>query len=174
MLFFPSCFFCPPFSTAHTGSHSQEGEMKVYRRESKDPSDVCDRLKAFHSITGISAKEMCEYFYDLDVKLKWDHSLDSVRALEHLDADTLTMHLVFKRVWPSAQRETCFLSHRNHADNISYVTNVTVDDPKCPVPVRVCLPVHRFSLSLFFVFVGLSLSLSVCLFVFASLQTRDF
>eukprot|EP00042_Codosiga_hollandica_P051432 m.631349 g.631349 ORF g.631349 m.631349 type:complete len:129 (+) comp58283_c0_seq42:1311-1697(+) len=121
--------------------------MKVYRRESKDPSDVCDRLKAFHSITGISAKEMCEYFYDLDVKLKWDHSLDSVRALEHLDADTLTMHLVFKRVWPSAQRETCFLSHRNHADNISYVTNVTVDDPKCPVPVRA----------------GLSLSLSDCL-----------
>ncbi len=43
--------------------------------------------------------------------MEWEGTLDSSRMIEALSDDTLVFHQVHKRVWPSAQRDTCFWSH---------------------------------------------------------------
>lgn len=43
--------------------------------------------------------------------MEWEGTLDSSRMIESLSDDTLIFHQVHKRVWPSAQRDTCFWSH---------------------------------------------------------------
>jgi collagen type IV alpha-3-binding protein len=51
--------------------------------------------------------------------MEWEGTLDSSRMIEALSDDTLIFHQVHKRVWPSAQRDTCLMSHiRNfHLDS---------------------------------------------------------
>ena len=43
--------------------------------------------------------------------MEWEGTLDSSRMIEALSDDTLIFNQVHKRVWPSAQRDTCFWSH---------------------------------------------------------------
>jgi collagen type IV alpha-3-binding protein len=43
--------------------------------------------------------------------MEWEATLDSSRVVEALSDDTLIFHQTLKRVWPAAQRETCFWSH---------------------------------------------------------------
>jgi collagen type IV alpha-3-binding protein len=43
--------------------------------------------------------------------MEWEATLDSSRVIEALSDDTLIFHQTLKRVWPAAQRETCFWSH---------------------------------------------------------------
>jgi collagen type IV alpha-3-binding protein len=54
---------------------------------------------------------LCKYFWDPAVRMEWEGTLDSSRMIEALSEDTLIFHQVHKRVWPSAQRDTCFWSH---------------------------------------------------------------
>ena len=54
---------------------------------------------------------MCKYFWDPAVRMEWEATLDSSRVIEALSDDTLIFHQTMKRVWPAAQRETCFWSH---------------------------------------------------------------
>lgn len=62
-------------------------------------------------IKGITGHELCKYFWDPAVRMEWEGTLDSSRMIEALSDDTLIFHQVHKRVWPSAQRDTCFWSH---------------------------------------------------------------
>jgi collagen type IV alpha-3-binding protein len=48
------------------------------------------------------------------VRMEWELTLDSSRVIEALSDDTLIFHQVHKKVWPTAQRDTCFWSHLRH------------------------------------------------------------
>ena len=43
--------------------------------------------------------------------MEWEATLESCKLVEKLASDSLIFHQVIKRVWPSAQRDTCFWSH---------------------------------------------------------------
>jgi collagen type IV alpha-3-binding protein len=88
-----------------------DGEMKVYRRDLEEGGVVLDPLKAHHTISGVTAYELCQYFFDKDCKLEYDGTIDSVKVLETLNKTTLIFHQIHKRVWPASQRDTCFVSH---------------------------------------------------------------
>ena len=88
-----------------------DGEMKIYRRELEENGIVLDPLKAVHTVKGITGHELCKYFWDPSVRMEWEGFLESSRVIETLSEDTLVFHQVQKRVWPSAQRDTCFWSH---------------------------------------------------------------
>lgn len=88
-----------------------DGEMKIFRRELEENGIVLDPLKAVHTVKGITGHELCKYFWDPAVRMEWEGTLDSSRMIEALSDDTLVFHQIHKRVWPSAQRDTCFWSH---------------------------------------------------------------
>ena len=88
-----------------------DGEMKIYRRELEENGIVLDPLKAVHTVKGVTGHELCKYFWDPSVRMEWEGTLDSSRMIEALSDDTLVFHQVHKRVWPAAQRDTCFWSH---------------------------------------------------------------
>jgi collagen type IV alpha-3-binding protein len=88
-----------------------DGEMKIYRRELEENGLVLDPLKAVHTVKGITGHELCKYFWDPAVRMEWEGTLDSSRLIETLSEETLIFHQVHKRVWPTAQRDTCFWSH---------------------------------------------------------------
>jgi collagen type IV alpha-3-binding protein len=85
--------------------------MKIYRRELEENGLVLDPLKAVHTVKGITGHELCKYFWDPAVRMEWEGTLDSSRLIETLSEETLIFHQVHKRVWPTAQRDTCFWSH---------------------------------------------------------------
>eukprot|EP00047_Mylnosiga_fluctuans_P003709 m.230504 g.230504 ORF g.230504 m.230504 type:complete len:583 (-) comp12072_c0_seq1:84-1832(-) len=112
----------------------QDGEMKVYRREVEDENKViCDRLKAFHVVQGVTARELCNYFFDTKYRMEWEHTLEKFFVLERFNPATLIFHNLHKRIWPSAQRDSCCLSHiRDLGDNRWMVQNISVDHDSAP------------------------------------------
>ena len=108
-----------------------DGEMKIYRRELEENGIVLDPLKATHTVRGITGHELCKLFWDPSVRMEWEGTLDSSRMIESLSDDTLIFHQVHKRVWPSAQRDTCFWSHMRsvpHTQRKSEDTPTSVND----------------------------------------------
>jgi len=90
---------------------ADEGEMKMYKREEEVDGMVVDPLKALHSVSKVTARELCHYFWSPDVRLEWEHTIDAMTVLEEVDKSTLLFHQVHKRVWPTAQRDAVFWSH---------------------------------------------------------------
>ncbi|EDQ88914.1 uncharacterized protein MONBRDRAFT_32502 [Monosiga brevicollis MX1] len=118
---------------AHWALGYQEGQLKVFRRESAESGTPTDRLKAFHYIPGISGRELAEYFFNTDYKTEWEHTIESFRVLEFLDQHTNVTHMIHKRVWPSAQRDSCFVSHFCHINEHRWaVLNYSVDHDMAP------------------------------------------
>ncbi|CAF4247928.1 unnamed protein product [Rotaria socialis] len=101
----------------------QEGEMKVYRREVEENGIVVDPLKIFHSMKGVTGHEICQYFWDYQYRMEWETTLDSTKIIEVLDPDTVIFFQMHKRVWPAAQRDSCFWSH------IRCISNSEEDQP---------------------------------------------
>ncbi|CAF1376338.1 unnamed protein product [Adineta ricciae] len=89
----------------------QEGEMKVYRREVEENGLVLDPMKIFHTIKGVTGHEICHYFWEFQYRMEWETTLDSTKIIEVLDPQTVVFYQVHKRVWPAAQRDSCFWSH---------------------------------------------------------------
>ncbi|KRY19543.1 Collagen type IV alpha-3-binding protein [Trichinella patagoniensis] len=90
---------------------SEDGEMKMYRREVEIGGLVCDPLKAVHHVKGVSALEYLHYFYEPDYKMDWDTTLEELKVIERMSEDTMILQQIHKRVWPAAQRESLFWSH---------------------------------------------------------------
>ncbi len=42
---------------------AEEGEMKMYKREEEVDGLVVDPLKAIHQVSGVTARELCHYFF---------------------------------------------------------------------------------------------------------------
>lgn len=66
-------------------------------------------------------------------------TLDSTKIIETLDSDTVIFYQLHKRVWPTAQRDSCFWSHIRCMSNseedqpIWLVVNHTTGHPLAPV-----------------------------------------
>ncbi|XP_002168208.2 ceramide transfer protein isoform X1 [Hydra vulgaris] len=89
----------------------EDGEMRVYRKDYEVDTIVCDPMKASHVIPGVTGREACHYFFDKDVRLDWEISVEKVKVIEKLSENTLIFHQLMKRIWPSVQRDMCFVSH---------------------------------------------------------------
>ena len=66
-------------------------------------------------------------------------TLDSTKIIEVLDPDTVICYQLHKRVWPTAQRDSCFWSHIRSIANSDedqptwLVVNYTTPHPQAPV-----------------------------------------
>ena len=54
---------------------ADEGEMKMYRREQEIDGMVVDPLKACHVVKGVTAREMCHYFFMPEYRNDWESEL---------------------------------------------------------------------------------------------------
>jgi len=88
-----------------------DGEMKVFIRETEMDGVTCDPIKATMVMDGISSFEICSAFYVPEFRMLWETTLDSSTVIETLDQDTLLFHQKHKKVWPAAQRDTVAVTH---------------------------------------------------------------
>lgn len=51
---------------------AEDGEMKMYRREHEVNGMVVDPLKACHVVKGVTAREMCHYFFMPEYRNDWE------------------------------------------------------------------------------------------------------
>ena len=61
---------------------------------------------------GVTAAEMSEVFHNGKLKLQWDHTIEADKKLETLDDYCAVYHQILKRVWPTAQRDLVYASHK--------------------------------------------------------------
>ncbi|XP_034136845.1 ceramide transfer protein isoform X2 [Drosophila guanche] len=98
---------------------ADEGEIKMYKREEEVNGLVMDPLKAYHSVQGVTAREMCHYFFMPEFRNDWETTLEDCTILEKISADTLLFLQTHKRIWPASQRDAQFWSHmRKITDNL--------------------------------------------------------
>lgn len=55
---------------------AEDGEMKMYRREQEIDGMVMDPLKACHVVKGVTAREMCHYFFSPEYRNDWESMLN--------------------------------------------------------------------------------------------------
>jgi collagen type IV alpha-3-binding protein len=84
----------------------KEGEIIIYKRIQEH--NVYP-LKAIHKVYGITAHEMCKYYFS--PYHQWKKILVSGEVIEKLSNETLIFYQLIKRVMPFDQRDTCFWSH---------------------------------------------------------------
>lgn len=98
---------------------ADEGEMKMYKREEEVNGMVMDPLKACHVVKGVTAREMCHYFFMPEFRNDWETTLEDCTILEKISPETLVFLQTHKRVWPANQRDALFWSHmRKITDNL--------------------------------------------------------
>jgi collagen type IV alpha-3-binding protein len=60
----------------------------------------------------VTAAEMAEVFHNGKLKLEWDHTIEADKKLETLDEYCAVYHQILRRVWPTAQRDVVYASHK--------------------------------------------------------------
>lgn len=136
---------------------AEDGEMRMYKREEEKDGLVVDPLKALHSVRGVTARELCNYFFAPEFRMEWETTVEQVSVLEKLAPDTLIFLQLHKRVWPAAQRDALFWSHMRHIsggggashqdedgpapDDVWMVTNQSTKHPDAPENQGGCLRV---------------------------------
>ncbi|CAJ0925813.1 unnamed protein product [Ranitomeya imitator] len=118
----------------------EEGEMKVYRREVEENGIVLDPLKATHSVKGVTGHEVCQYFWNVDVRNDWETTIENFHVVEKLSPNSIIVYQTHKRVWPASQRDVLYLSairmipaaSENETDTW-IVCNFSVDHDNAPL-----------------------------------------
>ncbi|KAG7301604.1 hypothetical protein JYU34_014581 [Plutella xylostella] len=119
---------------------AEEGDMKMYRREMEVDGMVTDPLKAMHKVRGVSAREMCHYFFNPRYRYEWETTLETMRIAEEISCDALVCHQTFKRIWPASQRDALFWSHVRAAPAHTYaVTNHSTTNDDFPANTGACI-----------------------------------
>uniref|UniRef100_A0A0N4ZPR2 START domain-containing protein n=1 Tax=Parastrongyloides trichosuri TaxID=131310 RepID=A0A0N4ZPR2_PARTI len=90
---------------------THSGPMKMYKMDVEIDGMICDPLKAYHYVNGVTAKEFLKYFYEFQYKKEWDDTLVKGILIEEVTPHLSIIHQIHKRIWPSAQRESLFWSH---------------------------------------------------------------
>ncbi|KAI6183186.1 Collagen type IV alpha-3-binding protein [Aphelenchoides bicaudatus] len=90
----------------------KDGEMRMYKMEKEIDGVMCDPLKAVHTVKGVTAHEFIDIFFDPTLKMEWDDTIVRANVVDKLADNTVVLHQIHKRVWPAAQRESLFWSHR--------------------------------------------------------------
>jgi len=89
----------------------EEGEMKLYTRQVElDDGTIVDPLRAVHVVGQISGREILTRFWDTDVRLEWELTIETCKVCEVLSSKDLVVYQTHKRVWPAAQRDVCYVS----------------------------------------------------------------
>uniref|UniRef100_A0A2K6TP43 Ceramide transfer protein n=1 Tax=Saimiri boliviensis boliviensis TaxID=39432 RepID=A0A2K6TP43_SAIBB len=102
----------------------EEGEMKVYRREVEENGIVLDPLKATHAVKGVTGHEVCNYFWNVDVRNDWETTIENFHVVETLADNAIIIYQTHKRVWPASQRDVLYLSA------IRKISALTENDPE--------------------------------------------
>ncbi|XP_072520979.1 ceramide transfer protein isoform X4 [Salminus brasiliensis] len=89
---------------------TEEGEMKVYRREVEENGVVLDPLKATHAVKGVTGHEVCHYFWDTAFRNDWETTVEHFTVVEQLSDKAVIIYQTHKRVWPASQRDVLYLS----------------------------------------------------------------
>ncbi|XP_072942304.1 ceramide transfer protein [Epargyreus clarus] len=119
---------------------AEEGDMRMYRREMEVDGMVMDPLKAMHKVRGVSAREMCHYFFNPRYRYEWETTLETMTIVEAISSDALVFHQTFKRVWPASQRDALFWSHARAADDNTYaVINHSTTNADYPPNTGACI-----------------------------------
>lgn len=119
---------------------AEEGDMRMYRREMEVDGMVTDPLKAMHKVRGVTAREMCHYFFNPRYRYEWETTLETMTIVEEISSDALVFHQTFKRIWPASQRDALFWSHvRQSSDNTYAVTNHSTTNPDYPSNSGACI-----------------------------------
>uniref|UniRef100_A0A915LYU9 UDP-glucuronic acid decarboxylase 1 n=1 Tax=Meloidogyne javanica TaxID=6303 RepID=A0A915LYU9_MELJA len=90
----------------------EDGNLKMYKLENEIDGIVIDPLKALHCIDGVTAREFIDIFFDPFIKQEWDDTIQSCVIIEQLSPDSVFLHQVHRRIWPTATRESLFWSQR--------------------------------------------------------------
>ncbi|CAH0590157.1 unnamed protein product [Chrysodeixis includens] len=119
---------------------AEEGDMRMYRREMEVDGMVTDPLKAMHKVRGVTAREMCHYFFNPRYRYEWETTLETMTIVEEISSDALVFHQTFKRIWPASQRDALFWSHvRQSTDNTYAVTNHSTTNVDYPANTSACI-----------------------------------
>ncbi|CAH2042548.1 unnamed protein product, partial [Iphiclides podalirius] len=119
---------------------AEEGDMRMYRREVEVDGMVMDPLKAMHKVRGVTAREMCHYFFNPRYRYEWETTLETMTIVEEVSSDALVFHQTFKRIWPASQRDALFWSHVRAADGNTYaVTNHSTTNGDYPPNAGACI-----------------------------------
>ncbi|XP_055389872.1 ceramide transfer protein [Condylostylus longicornis] len=126
---------------------ADEGEMKMYKREEEVNGMVVDPLKACHMVKGVTAKEMCHFFFFPEYRHDWETTLEECTVIERVSTDTLIFLQTHKRVWPASQRDALFWSHMtkitDKKDEGAYdtwiVCNNSTEHPNYPANTGKCI-----------------------------------
>lgn len=119
---------------------AEEGDMRMYRREMEVDGMVTDPLKAMHKVRGVTAREMCHYFFNPRYRYEWETTLETMTIVEEISSDALVFHQTFKRIWPASQRDALFWSHvRQSSDNTYATTNHSTTNVDYPANTGACI-----------------------------------
>uniref|UniRef100_A0A4W4FXM5 Ceramide transfer protein n=1 Tax=Electrophorus electricus TaxID=8005 RepID=A0A4W4FXM5_ELEEL len=89
---------------------TEEGDLRVYRREVEENGVVLDPLKATHVVSGVTGHEVCHYFWDTTFRSDWETNVESFTVAEPLSDTAVIIYQTQKRVWPASQRDILYLS----------------------------------------------------------------
>lgn len=103
-------------------------------------------MTSFPGFSGVTARELCYYFFAPEVRMEWETTLEQATVLEKVAEDTLIFLQLHKRVWPAAQRDALFWSHMRciSSDERSQtwiVCNQSTKHPNAPENQGSCLRV---------------------------------
>lgn len=134
-----SNLICQILSAAESGWELvvDEGTLQMFTQP-VDPSEAevipVDPLKAVMTIQGVTAKEVCHYFWDVAYRMEWDHAAEKPPTILELPAQsTMVQHQTYKRVWPTVQREAVFWSHLCQRGDLWIVANHSTDHKAPPL-----------------------------------------
>lgn len=69
-----------------------------------------EKIAVEHKCPYVNAEELCRYFADPKYRKVWE-PMDACKKIESLDADTMLIWALCKRMWPSAQRDLLTVLH---------------------------------------------------------------
>jgi hypothetical protein len=52
-----------------------DGDMTVFGKDSEEENNLCTRCRTVATFPGITARELCEFFYNPNEKMSWDGTL---------------------------------------------------------------------------------------------------
>ncbi|KAL7057072.1 hypothetical protein AAHC03_019309 [Spirometra sp. Aus1] len=97
---------------------AKQGEMTIYNREVESADgNYLDPLQAVHTVHKVTAREMCEAFWDVQYRLDWEITVDHAPSVIEICGDnTVLQYQAYKRIWPATQRDSLFWSHIRRLD----------------------------------------------------------
>lgn len=125
----------------------EENDMKIYRREEEVNGVSCDPIKAFFTVNGVTAFELCHFFFSPKYRYDWDVLVDKMVVVEEIGEDTLIFMQKYKKICFVSQRDSVFWSHIRNLDNDSnsdqwIVVNHSTEHPDYEVSSSKCVRVQ--------------------------------